>query len=77
MKFTLQPAGIGVPADATNTNNTYTNSGNQTHEVSPPNSTSTTTTSKSMEKLTDGGKYKVNMSYSPVNIHLQILPHLI
>lgn len=79
MKFTLQPAGIGEPAAATaastwapaaatasiSTNNTT--SGNQTQEVSSsPNAT--TTTSEPMEKLTDGGTYKVKMSWSPATI---------
>ena len=77
MKFTLQPAGIGAPAadvaaTSTNNNNTNTTSGNnQTQEVSNPllpNSTSTTTTSKPIEKLTDGSTYKVKMSWSPATI---------
>ena len=83
MKFTLQPAGIGglaaatastmAPAAATaSTDNTNTTSGNQTQEASsPPNATSTTTTtttSEPMEKLTDGGTYKVKMSWSPATI---------
>ena len=76
MKFTLQPAGIGAPAanaatatTASTNNNTNTTSGNQTQGVSsPPNATSTTTTSEPMEKLTDGGTYKVKMSWSPANI---------
>src|SRR5215217_3761534 len=75
MKFTLQPAGIGAPAadvaaTSTNNNNTNTTSGNQTQEVSNPllpNSTSTTT-SKPIEKLTDGSTYKVKMSWSPATI---------
>lgn len=83
MKFTLQPAGIGGLAAATantmapaaaiaSTDNTNTTSGNQTQEASsPPNATSTTTTtttSEPMEKLTDGGTYKVKMSWSPATI---------
>jgi hypothetical protein len=67
MKFTLQPGG-GIGAASAAGNNT---SGNQTtQQVSPLNSTLTTTTASSppMEKLTDGGTYKVNMSYSPANI---------
>jgi hypothetical protein len=73
MKFTLQPAGIGAPAAAAaaSTNNTNTTSGNQTQEVSSPllpNSTSTTTTSEPIEKLTDGSTYKVKMSWSPATI---------
>src|SRR5215212_8345666 len=68
MKFTLQPGG-GIGAASAAGNNT---SGNQTtQQVSPLNSTLTTTTTASsppMEKLTDGGTYKVNMSYSPANI---------
>jgi hypothetical protein len=80
----LQPAGIGglaaaatastmAPAAATaSTDNTNTTSGNQTQEASsPPNATSTTTTtttSEPMEKLTDGGTYKVKMSWSPATI---------
>ena len=77
MKFTLQPAGIGAPAaDATatastNNTNTITSGNNQTQQVSsPPNATSTTstTTSKPIEKLTDGGTYKVKMSWSPATI---------
>lgn len=83
MKFTLQPAGIGASAanaattdtattaTASTNNNTNTTSGNQTQQVtSPPNATSTTTTttSKPIEKLIDGGTYKVKMSWSPANI---------
>jgi hypothetical protein len=68
MKFTLQPGG-GIGAASAAGNNT---SGNQTtQQVSPLNSTLTTTTTASsppMEKLTDGGTYKVKMSYSPANI---------
>lgn len=79
MKFTLQPAGIGEPAAATaastwapaaataSTSTNNTTSGNQTQEVSSsPNAT--TTTSEPMEKLTDGGTYKVKMSWSPATI---------
>ncbi|HEX7209245.1 MAG TPA: hypothetical protein VF233_13745, partial [Nitrososphaeraceae archaeon] len=75
MKFTLQPGGIGAPtadAAATSTNNTNTTSGNnQTQQVSSTpnaNATSTTTTSEPIEKLTDGGTYKVKMSWSPATI---------
>jgi hypothetical protein len=63
-----------APAAATaSTDNTNTTSGNQTQEASsPPNATSTTTTttttSEPMEKLTDGGTYKVKMSWSPATI---------
>jgi small nuclear ribonucleoprotein (snRNP)-like protein len=54
-----------------NTNNTSGNNQTQTQEVSsPPNATSTTTTtSEPMEKLTDGGTYKVKMSWSPATIN--------
>src|SRR5919107_791841 len=80
MKFTLQPGGIGAPAAAaaaaatstsTNNTNTITSGNNQTQQVSsPPNATSTTTTTTSepIEKLTDGGTYKVKMSWSPATI---------
>jgi nitrogen regulatory protein PII len=71
MKFTLQPGGIGEAAAAsTNTNNTSSNQTTQQASSSSPssNATSTTTVSPPMEKLTDGGTYKINMSYSPANI---------
>jgi hypothetical protein len=80
MKFTLQPAGIGeepAAADAavttaigTNNNTNNASGNNQTQEVRGPfNSTSTTTMSKPMEKLTDGGTYKVKMSWNPAIIN--------
>jgi hypothetical protein len=79
MKFTLQPGGgIGAPAaDAaaasTISTASATSGNNQTQQVSsPPNATSTTTTttttSEPIEKLTDGGTYKVKMSWSPATI---------
>lgn len=83
MKFTLQPGsgsgGIGggepAAAAATSTISTAsatTSGNNQTQEVnSPPNATSTTTTtttSEPMEKLTDGGTYKVKISWNPATI---------
>src|SRR5919107_372066 len=78
MKFTLQPGGIGAPAAAAaaaastiSTASATTSGNNQTQEVSsPPNATSTTTTTTSepIEKLTDGGTYKVKMSWSPATI---------
>ena len=71
MKFTLQPGGTGAAAEATSANNTSSNqtTTQQASSSSPsPSSTSTITTSPPMEKLTDGGKYKINMSYSPANI---------
>ena len=84
MKFTLQPGGGGgsgigggesaqmaAAATASTTSSTGATSGNnQTQEVtSPPNATSTTTTmSKPMEKLTDGGTYKVKIAWSPATI---------
>ena len=74
MKFTLQPGGTGASAAAasTNTNNTSSNqtTTQQASSSSSPssNATSITTASPPMEKLTDGGTYKINMSYSPANI---------
>jgi hypothetical protein len=59
MKFTLQPGGTGASAAAATSTST-----NNTNNTSPI----TTTTSKPIEKLTDGGTYKINMSYSPANI---------
>jgi hypothetical protein len=59
MRFTLQPGGTGASAAAAT--GTSTNNTNNTSPI-------TTTTSKPMEKLTDGGTYKINMSYSPANI---------
>src|SRR5919107_248323 len=55
MQFTLQPGGGGGIAATSATTATS-------------NNTTPTTTSPPMEKLTDGGTYKVNMSYSPANI---------
>ena len=54
MQFTLQPGGGGTAAASATT--------------ATSNNTTPTTTSPPMEKLTDGGTYKVNMSYSPANI---------
>lgn len=81
MKFTLQPGGGsgiggGKPAAAAaaastiSTASATTSGNNQTQEVSsPPNATSTTTTtSEPMEKLTDGGTYKVKISWNPATI---------
>ena len=70
MKFTLQPGGgIGAATSAAGNNNTSGNQTATTQQVSPLNSTSTTAASSPpMEKLTDGGTYKVKMSYSPANI---------
>ena len=82
MKFTLQPGGSGggigggEPAAAASTISTAsatTSGNNQTQEVNstpPPNATSTTTTTTSepIEKLTDGGTYKVKISWNPANI---------
>src|ERR671919_1065022 len=56
MQFTLQPGGGGGVAAASATTATSNNT------------TPTTASSPPMEKLTDGGTYKVNMSYSPANI---------
>ena len=55
---------------ADNTNNTSSNQTTQQASSSSPSpsSTSTITASPPMEKLTDGGTYKINMSYSPANI---------
>ena len=64
MQFTLQPGGGGGigPASATTATSNNTTSGNQTatQQVS-----SSSPSSPPMEKLTDGGTYKINMSYSP------------
>jgi hypothetical protein len=82
MKFTLQPGsgsgGIGgeepaaAAANTISTASATTSGNNQTQEVnSPPNATSTTTTtttSEPMEKLTDGGTYKVKISWNPATI---------
>jgi hypothetical protein len=72
--------GGGEPAQAaaatantiSTTGNNATSGNNQIQEVSsPPNATSTTTTtttsSEPIEKLTDGGTYKVKISWSPAN----------
>ena len=84
MKFTLQPGGNGgggiggerpaqtaaaATASTSSTNNTSGNNQTQTQESNPlpPNSTSTTT-SEPMEKLTDGGTYKVKISWNPATI---------
>ena len=84
MKFTLQPGGNGgggiggerpaqtaaaATASTSSTNNTSGNNQTQTQELNPlpPNSTSTTT-SEPMEKLTDGGTYKVKISWNPATI---------
>ena len=69
-------AAVAATASSTNnntsTNNTSGNNQTQTQEVSsPPNATSTTTTtttSEPMEKLTDGGRYKVKISRSPATV---------
>ena len=58
MKFTLQPGGMGRAAAAASTSNA----------TSTTTTTTTTTTSEPMEKLTDDGKYKIKMSYSPAKI---------
>ena len=67
MQFTLQPGGGGgiAAASATTATSNNTTSGNQTatQQVS-----SSSPSSPPMEKLTDGGTYKINMSYSPANI---------
>ncbi|MDQ3867929.1 MAG: hypothetical protein M3250_00040 [Thermoproteota archaeon] len=78
MKFTLQPAGIGeepaaadaavTTASGTNNNTNNTSGNNQTQEVSSPFNSTSTTLSKPMEKLTDGGTYKVKISWSPATI---------
>ena len=78
MRFTLQPGGGGgIETAAAATVSTIstanaTSGNNQTQEVSStPNATSTTTTtttsSEPIENLTDGGTYKVKMSWSPAN----------
>ena len=69
MQFTLQPGGgIGAATSAAG-NNTSGNQTATTQQVSPLNSTSSTAASSPpMEKLTDGGTYKVKMSYNPANI---------
>src|SRR5918999_860137 len=72
MRFTLQPGGgietVAAAASTISTTSATTSGNNQTQEVSsPPNATSTTT-SEPMEKLTDGGTYKVKMSWSPATI---------
>ena len=67
MQFTLQPGGSGgiAATSATTATSNNTTSGNQTatQQVS-----SSSPSSPPMEKLTDGGTYKVKMSYSPANI---------
>src|SRR5918992_881708 len=78
MKFTLQPGGgietVAAAASTISTASATTSGNNQTQQVSsaPPNATSTTTTttttSEPIEKLTDGGTYKVKMSWSPATI---------
>jgi hypothetical protein len=60
MRFTLQPGGGMGSAAAAAATATSTNTTNTT-------TTTATTTSEPMEKLTDGGKYKVKMSWSPAN----------
>jgi hypothetical protein len=64
MQFTLQPGGSGgIAATSATSNNTTSGNQTATQQVS-----SSSPSSPPMEKLTDGGTYKVNMSYSPANI---------
>jgi len=65
MQFTLQPGGGGgISATSATATSNNTTSGNQTASQQVSSSPS----SPPMEKLTDGGTYKVKMSYSPANI---------
>jgi hypothetical protein len=66
-----QTAAAATASTTSSTNNTSGNNQTQTQEVnSPPNATSTTTTTTSepVEKLTDGGTYKVKISWNPATI---------
>jgi hypothetical protein len=67
-----EPAAAAAAANTISTASATTSGNNQTQEVNspPPNATSTTTTTTSepMEKLTDGGTYKVKISWSPATI---------
>jgi hypothetical protein len=67
-----EPAAAAA-ANTISTASATTSGNNQTQEVNspPPNATSTTTTtttSEPMEKLTDGGTYKVKISWNPATI---------